>query len=35
MKLSIVIPVYGTEKYLRDCIDSCVESVAGGGQMQN
>ena len=25
MKLSIVIPVYNVEKYVSECLDSCLE----------
>lgn len=27
MKLSIVIPVYGVEKYIADCINSCIDNI--------
>ena len=27
MKLSIIIPVYGVEKYIKDCILSCIENI--------
>lgn len=27
MKLSIVIPVYGVENYVEDCIRSCIENI--------
>ena len=27
MKLSIILPVYGVEKYIEDCIQSCIENV--------
>lgn len=27
MKLSIVIPVYGVEKYIADCIYSCIDNI--------
>lgn len=29
MKLSIIIPVYGVEKYIEDCIRSCIENISG------
>lgn len=27
MKLSIILPVYGVEKYIEDCIQSCIENI--------
>src|SRR5487761_2610644 len=27
MKLSIIIPVYNTEKYLKECIESCLNQT--------
>lgn len=27
MKLSIIIPVYGVEKYIKDCVSSCIENI--------
>ena len=27
MKLSIIIPVYGVEKFIGDCITSCIDNI--------
>ena len=32
MDLSIIIPVYGVEKYVEDCIRSCIENIGDSTQ---